>query len=92
VDGALTKHVTDWAQGTAAASAIDAGQLEAWTTGSWNVQAGGLLEAAWYAASDHFILDELPARCIPPGYQIIPGFDWGESSPSALLTRCSREC
>jgi hypothetical protein len=70
---------------TIAASAIDAGQLEAWTTGSWNVQAGGLLEAAWYAASDHFIIDELPARHIPPGYQIIPGFDWGESSPSAML-------
>lgn len=70
---------------TIAASAIDAGQLEAWTTGSWNVQAGGLLEGAWYTSSEHFIINEIPAQCIPPGYQIVPGFDWGESSPSALL-------
>jgi hypothetical protein len=70
---------------TIAASAIDAGQLESWTTGSWNIQAGGLLEQAWYASSEHFILDEFPAQCIPPTWQVVPGFDWGESSPSALL-------
>ena len=70
---------------TIAASAIDAGQLEAWTTGSWNVQAGGLLEAAWYASSAHFTLDEIPAECIPPTWTIIRGFDWGEASPSGML-------
>ena len=58
---------------TIAASAIDAGQLEAWTTGSWNVQAGGLLEGAWYASSEHFILDEIPAQCIPPD---VAGRSW----------------
>jgi hypothetical protein len=70
---------------TIAASAIDAGQLEGWTTGSWNIQAGGLLEQAWYASSEHFILDEIPPQYISPTWQIVPGFDWGESSPSALL-------
>jgi hypothetical protein len=70
---------------TIAASAIDAGQLEAWTTGSWNIQAGGLLEQAWYSASQHFILDEIPVECIPPGCPIGRGFDWGESSPSGML-------
>ena len=74
---------------TIAASAIDAGQLEAWTTGSWNVQAGGLLEGAWYASSEHFVLDEIPAECIPPTWSIFRGFDWGEAHRAACCGRRS---
>ena len=71
---------------TIAASAIDAGQLEAWTTGSWNIQAGGLMESVWYQASEHFILDPIPVVCIPNSWTFTAGFDWGQSSsPSALL-------
>jgi hypothetical protein len=71
---------------TIAASAIDSGQLESWLTGSWNIQAGGLMEAVWYMASEHFILDPIPVGCIPGSWQFTCGFDWGQSSsPSALL-------
>lgn len=71
---------------TIIASAINAGQLEGWTTGSWKGQYGGLFENVWLLASDHFILDSIPISCIPPGWRFTAAFDWGQSSsPSALL-------
>jgi hypothetical protein len=67
------------------ASAKDAAQEEAWLNGSWNIAAGGLFEAAFYEAAEHFIVPEVPASSIPPSWQITRGFDWGESKPFGCL-------
>ena len=70
---------------TVLGSAISAGQREAWVTGSWNVESGGLFEGVWYEAEKHFLLPSVPVECIPHGWTFTRSFDWGDSSPSALL-------
>jgi hypothetical protein len=70
---------------TVLGSAISAGQRESWVSGSWNIESGGLFEAVWYEAEKHFLLPSVPVECIPNGWTFTRAFDWGDSSPSALI-------
>jgi hypothetical protein len=70
---------------TIRAAALNSAQSEAWENGSWNVSAGGLMEAVFFEAADHFILPPIGAYQIPPSWQIVSGFDWGESKPFGCL-------
>lgn len=66
-------------------SATSSGQEKSWRTGSWDVESGGLFESAWFAASDHFLIPSVPVEIIPNGWTFTKSFDFGDSSPSALL-------
>jgi hypothetical protein len=66
-------------------SATGAGQLESWLYGSWNIAAGGLFEAAFYDAAEHFIIDPLNPQKISGNCKIITAMDYGEDAPFAYL-------
>ena len=57
----------------------DPNRRKAWLTGSWDIQAGGILENIWNAD-----VNVVRPFTVPSGWRVDRAFDWGSSKPYAV--------
>lgn len=57
-------------------------ELEAWTTGSWDVIAGGMFDDLWTPA--YHVIPDFPVDAIPARWRIRRSYDHGQSRPFSV--------
>jgi hypothetical protein len=63
-------------------AASNPAQEAAWANGSWDVNAGGMIDDLW---DDRIhVLPDFPAKLIPRGWRITRAYDHGQSHPFAV--------
>lgn len=67
-------------EATLRASSSSPQQLRAWVLGDWDIVSGGMFDDVWRA--DRNVVEPFE---IPQGWRIDRSFDWGSSSPFAVL-------
>lgn len=63
-------------------AATNKAQEAAWLDGSWDVNAGGMIDDVW-DEGEH-VLDDFSAKIIPRGWRITRAYDHGQSHPFAV--------
>jgi hypothetical protein len=65
-----------------AQAAQNPAQAKAWTAGSWDVNAGGMVDDVWDA--QHHVIPHFPAKQIPRSWRITRAYDHGQSHPFSV--------
>lgn len=65
-----------------AQAATSPAQAEAWVKGSWDVNAGGMVDDLWDV--NYHVIPMFPAKLIPRGWRITRAYDHGQSHPFAV--------
>lgn len=63
-------------------AATNPAQAEAWLKGSWDVNAGGMVDDLW--DKNYHVLPDFPAKAIPRGWRVTRAYDHGQSHPFAV--------
>lgn len=65
-----------------AQAAQNPAQQKAWLEGSWDVNAGGMVDDVW--DKNYHVIPHIPAKLIPRSWRITRAYDHGQSHPFAV--------